>query len=95
MENEIKKNLPELPDHMVERFQKKYGLSDYQGKVIVYTGKAFSMFFEECCKLFNKPVMVAKWMITHLLKCLNYQSINIKQSKLSVKSFCQVLENDR
>ena len=91
-ENEIKRNLPELPDHMVERFQEKYGLSDYQSKVIVYTGKAFSMFFEECCKLFNKPVMVAKWMITHLLKCLNYQSINIKQSKLSVKNFVKFLK---
>jgi len=90
--NEIKKNLPELPDHIVERFQKKYGLSDYQGKVIVYTGKAFSMFFEECCKIFNKPVMIAKWMITHLLKCLNYQSISIKQSKLSVKNFVKFLK---
>jgi len=90
--NEIKKNLPELPDHMAERFQEKYGLSDYQAKVIVYTGKVFSNFFEECCELFDKPVMIAKWMITHLLKCLNYQNINIKQSKLSVEDFIKFLK---
>ncbi|MBL7170186.1 MAG: Asp-tRNA(Asn)/Glu-tRNA(Gln) amidotransferase subunit GatB [Candidatus Aenigmarchaeota archaeon] len=90
--NKIKKNLPELPDHLVERFQEKYGLSDYQAKVIVYTGKAFSEFFEDCCKLFDKHVTVAKWMITHLLKCLNYQSINIKQSKLSVEKFVKFLK---
>ena len=77
---------------MVERFEENYGLSDYQAKVIVYTGKSFSEFFENCYKLFDKPVMVAKWMITHLLKCLNYQGIDIKQSKLSVEKFIKFLK---
>jgi len=90
--NEIKKHLPELPDHMVGRFQEKYELSDYQAKVIIYTGKAFSEFFEDCCELFDKPVIIANWMITHLLKCLNYQGVSIKKSSLSVKNFVKFLK---
>ncbi len=88
----IKTTLPELPDHLVERYQEKYDLSDYQAKVIVYTGKDFSRFFEECCELLENPQMIAKWMITHLLKCLNYQGIRIKNSKISVENFAKFLE---
>ena len=89
--NEIKKNLPELPDHLVEKFKENYGLNDYQSKVIVYTGKAFSEFFENCCRLFYKPEIIANWMITHLLKCLNYQGIDIKNSKIKVENFVKFL----
>jgi aspartyl-tRNA(Asn)/glutamyl-tRNA(Gln) amidotransferase subunit B len=90
-EDDIKGTLPELPDHLVKKFQKNYGISQYQAKVIVYTGKTFSGFFEKCCDLFDKPQMVAKWMVTHLLKCLNYQGIDIKESKITVENFIKFL----
>jgi aspartyl-tRNA(Asn)/glutamyl-tRNA(Gln) amidotransferase subunit B len=89
---EIKEELPELPDHIVKRYGKDYGLREYQARVIVYTGKTFSQFFEKACELFNKPEMVANWMITQLLKCLNYQSITIRESKMSVQNFIKFLK---
>ena len=88
---QIQEAMPELPEQRVERFQEEYRLSQYQARVIVYSGKALSNFFEECCRSFKKPRIIARWMITDLLKCLNYQRITIDKSKITVKNFVDFL----
>lgn len=90
--NKIKSTMPELPDQRVKRFVKNYKLSEYQAKVIVYTDKYLADFFESCCKIYNKPTEIAKWMITYLLKSLNWHSITIRQSKAKPETFIELLE---
>ncbi|MEM5777736.1 MAG: Asp-tRNA(Asn)/Glu-tRNA(Gln) amidotransferase subunit GatB [Candidatus Aenigmatarchaeota archaeon] len=89
---QIKAVMPELPHDRVRRFISFYGLNEYQAKVIVYTDKYLADFFEECCKSYKKPTEAAKWIITYLLKSLNWHGISIRQSKVKPKDFVEFLE---
>ena len=87
----LQKRTPELPDQRVERLVKQYGITEYQTKVVVYTDKALADFFEECCKVYAKPKKTIKWMITDLLKCLNWNKLAIRESKVKPKTFIEFL----
>jgi aspartyl-tRNA(Asn)/glutamyl-tRNA(Gln) amidotransferase subunit B len=89
---QLKKKMPELPDERIKRFVKKYKIQEYQARVIVYTDKYLADFFEECCKIYSKPENAAKWIITYLLKSLNWHGISIRQSKVKPKEFVEFLE---
>ncbi|MFH8080534.1 MAG: Asp-tRNA(Asn)/Glu-tRNA(Gln) amidotransferase subunit GatB [Candidatus Aenigmatarchaeota archaeon] len=89
---QIKAVMPELPNDRVKRFISDYGLSEYQAKVIVYTDKYLADFFEDCCKIYNKPPEAAKWIITYLLKSLNWHNISIRESKVKPTEFVEFLE---
>ncbi len=90
--NNIKNKMPELPDQRVKRFVKTYKLKDYQAKVIVYTDKYLADFFEECCRIYSNPEQATKWIITYLLKSLNWHGISIRQSKVKPKEFVEFLK---
>jgi len=89
---EIEKKMPELPEMKIRRFVESYGISEREAKIIVYTGKAFADFFEECSKLYKNFGNIAKWMVVDLLKCLNWNKISIKESKVTPRSFVELLE---
>jgi len=89
---EIEKKMPELPDQRIERLVKDYGVTRYQARVVVYTDKALADFFEGCCKIYKKPVNIIKWIITDLLKSLNWNKITIRQSKVKPKTFVELLK---
>ncbi len=85
------KQMPELPDARVKRFVKQYGIPENQSQIIVYTDKALADFFEECVKLFNKPEFISRWIVTDLLKVLNWNGMTIKQSKVTPQLFTKFL----
>jgi len=89
---QLKKKMPELPDERIKRFVNEYKIQEYQARVIVYTDKYLADFFEECCKIYNNPENAAKWIITYLLKSLNWHNITIRQSKVKPKEFAEFLE---
>jgi aspartyl-tRNA(Asn)/glutamyl-tRNA(Gln) amidotransferase subunit B len=88
----IEKQMPELPDKRVERFVREYKIKERDARIIVYVDKALADFFEKCCELFKKPKEIAKWIVTDLLKCLNYQGITIRESKVKPESFVELLK---
>lgn len=90
--NKISKQMPELPDQRIERFVKEYKIPERDAKVIVYVDKALADFFEACVKLFNKPAYISRWIVTDLLKVLNWNSISIRQSKITPKLFVEFLK---
>ncbi len=87
----IKKNMPELPDQRVKRFVKQYALDEYTASVLIYADKNLADFYEECCRNYNKPQTVANWMMNYLLKSLNWRSERIKNSKVRVGTFVELL----
>ncbi len=87
------KRMPELPDSRVKRFIKKYTLPENQSQTIVYTDKALADFFEECTKLFNKSEYISRWIVTDLLKVLNWNNLTIRQSKVTPKLFTGFLKS--
>ncbi|MDD5499712.1 MAG: Asp-tRNA(Asn)/Glu-tRNA(Gln) amidotransferase GatCAB subunit B, partial [Candidatus Nanoarchaeia archaeon] len=83
----------ELPDERIKRFMKEYNLSKDSSASMIYTDKSLADFFENCAKKIKKYDYLANWMLTHLLKCLNYNSESIKQSKLSPELFIEFIES--
>lgn len=57
----IKKQLPELPGAKMTRFQKEYGLSEYQARILIET-KTKADYFEEAVKIGKKHKVESKQM---------------------------------
>ena len=67
----IEKELPELPRAKLERFEKEYGLSAYDAKILV-ADRALADFFEQVAKAYAGPAKkLANWFTGELLRLLN------------------------
>jgi len=88
----INSSMPELPDIRIARFVKEYSLDEYDARVIIYYDKNLADFYEKCCKMYDKPKVVANWMSNYLLKSLNWRSERIKDSKIRPETFVELLE---
>jgi aspartyl-tRNA(Asn)/glutamyl-tRNA(Gln) amidotransferase subunit B len=87
----IRADLPELPGEKKERFIKEYNLPSYDASVLT-KDKAVSLFFEECCKLYENPKTISNWIMSELLMHLNEQGITISGMKLKAKSLIELFK---
>ncbi|MEE8354735.1 MAG: Asp-tRNA(Asn)/Glu-tRNA(Gln) amidotransferase subunit GatB, partial [Candidatus Bathyarchaeia archaeon] len=87
----LESEMPELPDARIQRYVEEHGVPRFQAGIIVNTGLDLSRFFEECITLFPKPGVVANWMVTFLLKSLNYEGLSLRESKVKPKTFVELL----
>jgi len=88
---EVKDSLPELPAGRVKRFVKEYKMNPGQAYTLV-SDKALADFFEQSVKGYKNASRVAAWIDTQLLKCLNYNKETIRESKVTPKSFMELIE---
>jgi aspartyl-tRNA(Asn)/glutamyl-tRNA(Gln) amidotransferase subunit B len=87
----IKKNLPELPDQKKERFIKDYSLNAYEANVLV-SEKEISDYFEEVIK--NSDIKLAKnWIMGDLFASLNDKNISISESPVTAKKMSQLINS--
>ena len=87
----IKKNLPELPDQKKERFVKDYSLNAYEANVLV-SEKEISDYFEEVVK--KSDIKLAKnWIMGDLFASLNDKNISISQSPVTAKKMSQLIHS--
>ena len=84
--------MPELPDARIERFVTEYGIPRFQSRIIVNTGLDLSEFFEECHRLHGDPGAVASWIVTYLLKSLNFEGLSLRESGVRPETFMELLE---
>jgi aspartyl-tRNA(Asn)/glutamyl-tRNA(Gln) amidotransferase subunit B len=87
----LEAEMPELPDARVERFIEEYGVPRFQSGIIVNTGLDLSDFYEEACSLYPKPLEVASWVVTFLLKSLNYEGLSLRESRVKPDTFVELL----
>lgn len=64
---EIKNNLPELPEFKKERFIKEFGLSEYDADVLT-SSKEISKYYEEVVSEFDDYNLVSNWIMTEILR---------------------------
>lgn len=88
---EVKKELPELPDEKAERFMREYDLPEYDAKVLT-SSKELAEFFEECVKVVNRPKDLSNWIMTEVLRELNERNIEITESKLTPQHFADLFK---
>ncbi|HUS78816.1 MAG TPA: Asp-tRNA(Asn)/Glu-tRNA(Gln) amidotransferase subunit GatB [Patescibacteria group bacterium] len=89
---ELEDEMPELPDARIQRFVEQYGLPPLQSGIIVNAGLDMSEFYEECCRLPGDPKEVARWVVTFLMKSLNYEGLSLRDSKVNPETFVELLE---
>jgi aspartyl-tRNA(Asn)/glutamyl-tRNA(Gln) amidotransferase subunit B len=98
---EIKKSIPELPNEKNKRFQKEYGLPEYDSQILT-SEKSISEFFDEIIKIYKenykpqdiKPVAktVSNLIITELLGILNQENKSFEENKIKAGDFAQLVK---
>ena len=88
---EIEASMPELPDQRTRRLVDQYGVSEFQAGVIVNSGLEMSVFYEECCRIYGDAAVVANWLVTYLLKSLNYLGLSLRESGVKPETFVELL----
>ena len=87
--NQIKKDIPELPDEKKKRFIEKFKLSPYEANILV-SDIEISKYFEEVSK--NSDVKLAtNWITGELFALLNEKNIEITESPISSKNLSKLI----
>ncbi len=85
----IKKDIPELPDEKKKRFIEKFKLSSYEANILV-SDIEISKYFEEVLK--NSDVKLAtNWITGELFALLNNKNIEITDSPISSKNLSKLI----
>jgi len=79
---ELKQNLPELPDQKQARFISEYKLSEYDAEVLSAT-RDMADYFEQVAKISKEPKLASNWVTGELSSLLNKVEIEITQSPIS------------
>jgi len=89
--NEIKKNLPELPQEKRQRFIEEYGLSQYDA-IILTANRALANYFEEVVGASNQQAKLsANWVMGELSAALNKSDTEITNSPVSAIDLGQLI----
>lgn len=89
--NDIKNNLPELPDEKEKRYISEANLEEAEAKIIS-SSKTMANMFEEACSKTNDSKLVANWLVGDVSALLNSGNIDIEESKLSSNNFAILIE---
>jgi aspartyl-tRNA(Asn)/glutamyl-tRNA(Gln) amidotransferase subunit B len=88
----LKDIMPELPYQRTKRLVDEYGIPWFQSDIIVRTGLHMSNFFEKSCALHGDYEAVSNWLVTFVMKSLNFERMSLTESKLSPETFVELLE---
>ncbi len=87
----VRNSLPELPDAKKARFEREYGLSAYDADVLT-AAREVADYFEACLGEFNKPKVVANWIMGELTAHLNTENKSITASPITSASLAGLLK---
>ena len=89
----IRKDLPELPQAKKVRLVSEYSLSEYDAAVIS-SDKHLSLYFEQAAKQYNNPKHICNWLMGEIMNYLNTNNIEAKKLKdlLPAKKLTDMLE---
>ena len=87
----IKENLPELPESRHERYLNEYKMSEKDANIIV-SSKFLSDLFEEASKICNNPKSVCNWIISDISRILNEKEIDPNEIPFSGKMLAELVE---
>jgi aspartyl-tRNA(Asn)/glutamyl-tRNA(Gln) amidotransferase subunit B len=87
---EIKNNLPELPDTRCKRFVEQYGLSDYDATLIANQA-GLSAYFEVMTEISSDAKLSANWVLGELSANLNSNNISLTRCPISAEELGQLV----
>jgi aspartyl-tRNA(Asn)/glutamyl-tRNA(Gln) amidotransferase subunit B len=87
----IRETLPELPKAKAERFQKEYGLPEYDSLVMT-SDKTMSIYFEDVAKLSKNSKSASNWIMGELLKNLKEDKVEFEDIKIKAGSLADMIK---
>ncbi|WP_152220640.1 Asp-tRNA(Asn)/Glu-tRNA(Gln) amidotransferase subunit GatB [Pseudomonas sp. SCB32] len=81
---ELRGQLPELPDQKRERFESQYGLSAYDASVLS-ASREMADYFEQVQAICADAKLAANWVMGELSSLLNKDGLEIEQSPVSAE----------
>lgn len=88
---ELKKEMPELPDQKKERFMKEYGLSKYDASVLSMQ-RASANFYESLVNGNRDAKICANWMMGDFFAALNKAGKDISESPISPEQLGELMD---
>ena len=88
--NQIKENLPELPESRKERYLDQYKLSQ-KDAIIITSSKYLSNLFEEAIAECNNPKAANNWIISDISRILNEKEIEPSQIPFTGKQLGELI----
>jgi len=86
----VKTNLPELPDAKKQRFMDQYELPSYDAELLT-SDRELADYFENCTREFPQPKKVSNWVMGSLLGLLNARGKTIEDSPVSAVDLARLL----
>lgn len=87
---EVRKNLPELPEQKRERFTQKYEIPEYDAEVLT-SSRALAGYYEKTVSLYNKPKIVSNWIMGELLRELKNDERGIEDCPITPNTLADML----
>ncbi len=87
--NDIKLNIPELPDEKKKRFIEKFKLSAYEANILVSDIETSKYFEEVIAK--SDVKLATNWITGELFALLNEKNLEISQSPISSKNLSKLI----
>ncbi|MHA1728506.1 MAG: Asp-tRNA(Asn)/Glu-tRNA(Gln) amidotransferase subunit GatB [Promethearchaeota archaeon] len=88
---EKRKDMPELPDARIKRFQEKYLLNKYDSNVLV-SEKNIADFYENTCKLSNNYQALKNWLMNDIMSLLNEQDLTIHDTESTPENLVEMVQ---
>ncbi len=88
---QVKQEMPELPDEKKARFESDYGLSSYDANVLIASRATADYFEAVVAELDGEAKLVANWMNGELAARLNRDGIEIEQAPVDAAAFAGLL----
>ncbi|MAL97971.1 MAG: Asp-tRNA(Asn)/Glu-tRNA(Gln) amidotransferase GatCAB subunit B [Alteromonadaceae bacterium] len=87
---QLRRELPELPDQKRERFRREHELSDYDAGVLSQS-RPLADYFEAVAGVSGDPKLAANWVMGELSRFLNQNELAIGQSPVASEDLGQLI----
>jgi aspartyl-tRNA(Asn)/glutamyl-tRNA(Gln) amidotransferase subunit B len=95
--DELRANLPGLPEARRDQFISRYALPDYDARLLAGS-KSLADYFEDCMKAYHGPApekrakTVSNWLLGEYTRWLNAEGIEIHQSRVAPLQLVELVE---
>ncbi|MEC8254413.1 MAG: Asp-tRNA(Asn)/Glu-tRNA(Gln) amidotransferase subunit GatB [SAR324 cluster bacterium] len=88
---QIRSQLPELPEAKKQRFMESFGLSAYDAEVLV-ADKQVAEYFEEVVAAKADPKLVCNWISGDLMRIMNENKVDIRNVGIPAESLASLIQ---
>ena len=89
--SEIKRDIPKLHYERFNTYINEYTIP-FKDAYTIVRDKDLSDFYDECIKIYDKPVIICNWLTGDVMKNLNKFGLNIMNSKFEPKMLTDIIK---